>query len=164
VFFAPNPSHAAQLLLPPLPPALEIKYGTLGQSNAMVIALYLAPGLETGVVNLLGDDRAALDKLWATIVAEGGIGLLRRDDRSYWDLHLATSPQGVPGADGRWMNQYVYAFDGGRLVSASASGTGVDLLFEAVGSDDIRCETPAPASYSEGLVAACRSGARTTPA
>jgi hypothetical protein len=154
-FFDPRPSHTAQLLLPALPPALETKHGTLGKPSAMVVVLDIVPGVESGVVTLLGDDRAAIDGLWATILAEGGIALRQRDVRSYADLQLSASPQGVPGLDGRLVNQYVYAFESGRLVSASASGNGVDLLFKALGTDDIRCQSPAPASYSEGLAAAC---------
>lgn len=156
VFFAPRPSHAAKLLLPPLPAALDTKYGTLGQPSRQVVVLYLAPDLSSGVANLFGDDRVALDQLWARIRDEGGIALLARDQRSYADLQLSTSPQGVPGANGRIMNQFTYVFESGRLVSASASGAGVDLLFQAVGSDDIRCQTPAPTSYSAGLVEACK--------
>jgi hypothetical protein len=66
--------------------ALETKYGTLGRPRATVDVLDIAPGFESGVVTLLGDDRAALDKLWATIVADGGRALRQRDARSYADL------------------------------------------------------------------------------
>ncbi len=116
----------------------------------------LVPGTGLGVVNLLGDDRAALDALWSTIAAQGKIALRQRDDRSYGDLELTTSPHGVPGTDGRILQQFVYTFDSGTLVAASASGPGVDLLFDGVGSDDIRCTTTAPTSYSAGLIEACK--------
>ncbi len=155
-FFAAPGSHSAQLLLPELPAALETKYGTLGDPNRLAVVINLVPGLDSGTVNLLGDDRPALDKLWARLLAEGGIALRQRDERSYLDLQLSTSPQGLPGVDGRLVDQFVYIFEGSQLISASASGAGVDLYFRALGSDDIRCTTPAATSYGQGLVEACK--------
>ena len=164
VFFGPSPSHSAQLLLPPLPPALETKYGTLGKPGAMVIVLYLAPGLESGVVNLLGDDRAALDKLWTSIVAEGGIALRQRDGRRYWDLELSTSPQGVPGLDGRLVNQFVYDLRADGWCRRPPRASGWTCSSRRLAATTSAASRPPRRATARRWSRPAGSGARTTPA
>ncbi len=147
-FFGRPKSHAARLLLPPLPASLERRYALGGVPGTLSIALSLAPGAGAGVVHLVGSDRAALDALWETMKASGGIALRAIDDRHYGDFQLAVTDGGFVGIDGKAQFQYAYTFENGVLAAASAHGPGVDLVFEATGTDDIRCLTPASARYS----------------
>ncbi len=161
-FFVPRPSHDARLLLPQLPANLDKRYEIGGAPGTLSIVLALTPGQGTGVVHLVGSDRAALESLWATMSATGGIALRALDDRHYGDLQLSIGGGGIAGIDGRPQLSYAYTFSKGILAAASASGPGVDLLFEAEGFDDIRCATPATASYGAGLKRACETNLRGT--
>jgi hypothetical protein len=151
---------SVRLLLPALPAGAAIDAGP----GPSAIDLRFGPG--GGVsVHLTGPDPAAARARWDRIAAAGGI-----------DLPLAAGVTGAVGVAGGvtdplalalYANRgqgaapahYLFEFDGDRLVSARAWGSGADLRFEAGGVDDLGCETRKDA----GLAAALAILGRQTP-
>jgi hypothetical protein len=161
LFFSPEPRHQARLLLPPLPadPIVEPVPGGPGER---AIKLDLLPAADEARVRLIGDDPAALERLWNQARAEGGFPLLRRDAHTYGDLTLAVAVRDV--LDAAWQPADVpvgplptstgalrirYEFTGDVLTAARAEGREADLIVETTADDGEQCVYRTTASFLE---------------
>jgi hypothetical protein len=109
----------------------------------MVVRLELLPESDSGIVRLVGDDHAALLKLWDEMRASGGVRLPRLGRYAYGDPGLTVMPTLPvwPGEPAGMGPRYSYELVDGRLAAALASGPGVDLLVEVLAWDRYGCKT-----------------------
>jgi hypothetical protein len=150
---------SVRLLLPALPGGAAIDAGP----GPSAIDVRIGPGDRVSL-HLTGSDAAAARARWDRIAAAGGIDLPLVAGAAGAGIVPAggvtggvTEPlalalytdQGRGAAPAR----YLFEFDGDRLVSARAWGSGADLRFEAGGVDDLGCETRRSASLAAALAA-----------
>ena len=157
LFFEPKVRHVAVLALPALPASLETRYQAGDGSGRMAIELILTADTGSGVVVLEGDDPGRVAALWQQIESAGECALPRRGSDSYGDVVLRVTRPGAtwPSADPPLV-RYRYLFSAaGDLAEARAWGDGVDLVFEAVGNDEYRCETADTIRFVDTLRALC---------
>jgi hypothetical protein len=152
-FFQPQPRHQARLLLPVLPPELEVRSsggapaGPREPAAKAAIELHLSAGSEAGVVLLLGPRGGGVEDLWAGIARAGAIDLPRFDDRGYGDFRLSTrADRSSTAAPAR----YRFEFEGGRLSAVRILGAATDLVFEVEAADEAGCVTRAHADPPDG--------------